>query len=103
MTVEANPETVDRALPARAARAPASRAISLGMQSAAAHVLAALDRTPHAGRARSRRRGAAREAGFEHVSLDLIYGTPGERDADWEASLDGGARAPASTTSAPTR
>jgi len=29
----------------------------------------------------------AREAGFERVSLDLIYGTPGERDADWGASL----------------
>ena len=49
------------------------------MQSAAPHVLATLERTPHA-RARRRRRGEARAAGFEHVSLDLIYGTPGERD-----------------------
>ena len=31
---------------------------------------------------------AARAAGFAHVSLDLIYGTPGETDADWRASLD---------------
>jgi coproporphyrinogen III oxidase-like Fe-S oxidoreductase len=30
----------------------------------------------------------AREAGFAHVNLDLIYGTPGETDADWQASLD---------------
>jgi oxygen-independent coproporphyrinogen-3 oxidase len=30
----------------------------------------------------------ARAAGFEHVSLDLIYGTPGESDDDWRASLD---------------
>jgi oxygen-independent coproporphyrinogen-3 oxidase len=30
----------------------------------------------------------AREAGFEHVNLDLIYGTPGESDDDWRASLD---------------
>jgi oxygen-independent coproporphyrinogen-3 oxidase len=30
----------------------------------------------------------ARDAGFEHVSLDLIYGTPGERDEDWAGSLD---------------
>ena len=30
----------------------------------------------------------ARAAGFEHVNLDLIYGTPGETDADWQASLD---------------
>ena len=29
----------------------------------------------------------AREAGFEHVSLDLIYGTPGESDDDWRRSL----------------
>jgi coproporphyrinogen III oxidase-like Fe-S oxidoreductase len=41
-------------------------------------------------------RGAARRrppalrvaAGFEQVSLDLIYGTPGESDADWQVSLD---------------
>jgi oxygen-independent coproporphyrinogen-3 oxidase len=30
----------------------------------------------------------ARDAGFEHVNLDLIYGTPGESDGDWRASLD---------------
>ena len=57
------------------------------MQSAVPHVLAALDRvhTPGAATAAAR---LAREAGFAHVSLDLIYGTPGETDADWAASLD---------------
>ena len=45
----------------------------------------------------------ARTAGFEHVNLDLIYGAPGETDADWQASLDAAHRAPAPTTSRPTR
>ena len=57
------------------------------MQSAAPHVLAALDRRHTPGRAVAAAR-EARAAGFEHVSLDLIYGTPGESDADWRASLD---------------
>jgi oxygen-independent coproporphyrinogen-3 oxidase len=60
--------------------------ISLGMQSSAPHVLAVLDRVHEPGRpARCAR--WAREAGFGHVSLDLIYGTPGESDADWRESL----------------
>ena len=61
--------------------------VSLGMQSTAPHVLAALDRTHSAGRAPA----AAREAlaaGFEHVNLDLIYGTPGEADDDLRRSAD---------------
>lgn len=61
--------------------------ISLGMQSAAAHVLKVLDRTHTPGRAVAAAK-EARAAGFEHVNLDLIYGTPGETDADLDASLD---------------
>jgi oxygen-independent coproporphyrinogen-3 oxidase len=57
------------------------------MQSAAPHVPRALDRVHTAGRAVAAAR-EARAAGFEHVSLDLIYGTPGETDADWSATLD---------------
>jgi oxygen-independent coproporphyrinogen-3 oxidase len=85
VTVEANPDSVDAAY-LRALRAAGATRLSLGMQSAARHVLAALDRshTPGAAVAAAH---AAREAGFEHVSLDLIHGAPGERDADWEASL----------------
>jgi oxygen-independent coproporphyrinogen-3 oxidase len=56
------------------------------MQSARDHVLAALDRRHAPGRAVAAV-AEAREAGFEHVSLDLIYGAPGETDRDWEASL----------------
>jgi len=85
VTVEANPDSVDPAY-LRALRAAGATRLSLGMQSAAGHVLAALDRshTPGAAVAAAR---AAREAGFEHVSLDLIHGAPGERDEDWEATL----------------
>jgi putative oxygen-independent coproporphyrinogen III oxidase len=86
VTVEANPETVDERILA-ALRAAGATRISLGMQSAAPHVLAVLDRVHEPGRpARCAR--WARGAGFEHVSLDLIYGTPGESAADWRESLE---------------
>lgn len=60
--------------------------ISFGMQSARQHVLKVLDRTHTPGRPEACV-AEAREAGFEHVNLDLIYGTPGESDDDWRASL----------------
>ena len=86
ITVEANPETVD--LPRlRELRAAGFTRVSLGMQSAAPHVLATLERAHTPGRAVAAAR-AARAAGFEHISLDLIYGTPGESDDDWIATLD---------------
>ena len=85
ITVEANPETVDqRAL--AGLRAAGITRISLGMQSAVPHVLAVLERAHRPGRPEQCARWA-REAGFEQVSLDLIYGAPGESDADWQASL----------------
>ena len=86
VTTEANPESVDPASLA-ALRAAGFTRISLGMQSAVSHVLATLDRVHTPGRAAEAAR-EARAAGFEHVSLDLIYGTPGESDADWRCSLD---------------
>jgi putative oxygen-independent coproporphyrinogen III oxidase len=86
VTTEANPETVDeRAL--AALRAAGVTRLSMGMQSAVPHVLAVLDRVHEPGRP-ERCVGWARAAGFQQVSLDLIYGTPGETDADWLASLD---------------
>jgi oxygen-independent coproporphyrinogen-3 oxidase len=57
------------------------------MQSASEHVLAVLDRKHTTGKVQQVVRDA-RAAGFEHVSVDLIYGTPGESDADWRDSLD---------------
>jgi oxygen-independent coproporphyrinogen-3 oxidase len=85
VTTEANPESVDPAM-LRTLRAGGFTRISLGMQSAAPQVLRTLDRQHTPGRAVAAA-GEAREAGFAHVSLDLIYGTPGESDADWERSL----------------
>jgi oxygen-independent coproporphyrinogen-3 oxidase len=57
------------------------------MQSAAPGVLAILDRQHSAGRATAAAL-EARDAGFDHVNLDLIYGTPGESPEDFAASLD---------------
>ncbi|MCW2862674.1 MAG: oxygen-independent coproporphyrinogen oxidase [Actinoallomurus sp.] len=86
VTTESNPETVDPAYLAGLREAGFTR-VSFGMQSAREHVLAVLDRTHTPGRPQQCVTWA-REAGFEHVNLDLIYGTPGESDADWQASLD---------------
>ena len=71
------------------------------MQSAAEHVLAVLDRRHTPGRAVEAAH-EARAAGFEHVNLDLIYGAPGETDADWAASLDAVAGQPGRPRVAPT-
>jgi oxygen-independent coproporphyrinogen-3 oxidase len=86
VTIEANPDSTSPAAFA-AWRAAGVTRVSLGMQSAAPHVLATLDRTHTPGRPVQAAR-EARAAGFEHVSLDLIYGTPGERPEDWRHSLD---------------
>ncbi len=86
VTIEANPETVDeRKL--SALRAAGFTRVSIGMQSVRAHVLTTLERA-HTPGAATRAARAARRAGFAHVSLDLIYGTPGETDGDWRASLE---------------
>jgi oxygen-independent coproporphyrinogen-3 oxidase len=85
ITTEANPESTDPDLLAGLREAGYTR-VSLGMQSIAPHVLAVLERRHSPGRALQAARWA-REAGLEHVSLDLIYGTPGESDADFAASL----------------
>ena len=85
VTTEANPESVHPAA-LRALRRAGYTRISLGMQSTAPHVLALLDRRHTPGRARDAAI-EAREAGFEHVNLDLIYGTPGETADDFAGSL----------------
>ncbi|MFT4124993.1 MAG: radical SAM family heme chaperone HemW [Gordonia sp. (in: high G+C Gram-positive bacteria)] len=85
VTTESNPESTSPAFFAALLDAGFTR-VSLGMQSAADHVLAVLDRTHTPGRAVAAAR-EARAAGFAHVNLDLIYGTPGESAADLDASL----------------
>jgi putative oxygen-independent coproporphyrinogen III oxidase len=85
ITTEANPESVSPVSLARLRNAGFTR-ISLGMQSTAPAVLAVLDRRHTPGRARAAAR-EAREAGFDHVNVDLIYGTPGETAEDFADSL----------------
>lgn len=85
VTVEANPDTMDDAVARTLADAGVNR-LSIGMQSARPHVLAALDRT-HDPANVATAVAAARGAGLD-VSLDLIYGAPGESLADWRASLE---------------
>ena len=86
VTTEANPESVDERSLAELREAGFTR-ISFGMQSAVPHVLATLDRV-HTPERAVRCAAWASAAGFGQVSLDLIYGTPGESDADWRRSLE---------------
>jgi len=85
ITVEANPDTVTPDVAAELAASGVTR-LSIGMQSAVPHVLAALDRTHDPENVRSAV-GAARASGLD-VSVDLIYGAPGESLGDWRTSLE---------------
>ena len=85
VTTEANPDSVTPQALEQLAAAGFTR-VSFGMQSAVPHVLATLDRTHDPARVPVAV-AWARAAGLG-VSLDLIYGTPGESAADWRASLD---------------
>ena len=86
ITTEANPDSV-AAWDLAELRQVGFNRISFGMQSAVDHVLRVLERT-HAPMRVPAAVEWAREAGFEQVSLDLIYGTPGESLADWETSVE---------------
>ena len=84
VTTEANPDTITPAVAQELAAGGFTR-VSLGMQSAVPHVLATLERTHDPANVRTAVE-AVRAAGMQ-VSLDLIYGTPGESLADWRTSL----------------
>jgi len=86
ITMEANPDSLTRERLAGYFAAGINR-LSIGMQSAVPHVLHVLDRT-HNPENIEKVISWAREVGFKEISLDLIYGTPGESMADWEATLD---------------
>jgi len=86
VTTEANPDTVDLDSLRRLRDGGINR-ISFGMQSAVPHVLAVLDRT-HDPERLPQVVQWARAAGFEQVSVDLIYGTPGESLDDWRRSVE---------------
>ena len=86
ITTEANPDSVT-AWDLEELRTAGFNRISFGMQSAVDHVLRTLDRTHDPMRVPAAV-DWARRAGFDDVSLDLIYGTPGESLADWETSVE---------------
>jgi putative oxygen-independent coproporphyrinogen III oxidase len=86
VTTEANPDSV-AAWDLAALREAGFTRMSFGMQSAVDSVLATLDRTHDPLRVPAVVEWS-RAAGFDQVSLDLIYGTPGESVTDWETSLE---------------
>ena len=86
VTTEANPDSVTPESLATLREGGFNR-ISFGVQSAVPHVLATLDRTHNPDNVPQAVKWA-REAGFEQLSVDLIYGTPGESMDDWRASVE---------------
>jgi len=85
LTVEANPETVTSEL-ARLLRSARVSRVSLGAQSFQPQLLAILER--QAGPDDVRRAvHTLRDAGFDNISLDLLYGIPGQSAADLERDL----------------
>ena len=86
-TFEANPESAGDTAMLRALREAGFNRISLGMQSADDGELAALGRI-HTHALTCRAVDCAREAGFDNLSLDLMYGLPGQDMAQWRATLD---------------
>ena len=85
VSIEANPESVDGPALAELRRAGITR-LSLGVQSFQPHLLAALDRAATPAQARALIT-CARAAGFENLSIDLIFGIPGQTPDDLEADL----------------
>jgi putative oxygen-independent coproporphyrinogen III oxidase len=86
LTVEANPETVTPDL-ARLLREEGVTRVSLGAQSFRPHLLAVLERGARPDDVR-RAFYHLRDAGFDNISLDLIYGIPGQSAADLESDID---------------
>ena len=85
ITVGANPETVTPGLAALLREHGVNR-VSLGAQTFQAHLLAILERRAGPEDVRSAVR-TLRDAGFDNISLDLIYGIPGQSVADLERDL----------------
>lgn len=86
ITTESNPESTSAAY-FEGLRAHGFNRVSLGMQSASSPVLRVLDRQHTPGRATAAVR-EAHAAGFGHINLDMIYGTPTETDDDVRKTLD---------------
>ena len=87
VTVEANPGEVDEAR-ARAWRQAGVNRLSLGVQALDDRLLAALGRN-HGAAAGAEAVRAARAAGFDNLSVDLMFGLPGQTFDDWQRAIDG--------------
>ena len=87
ITVEANPGEVD-APRAEAWRAAGVNRLSLGVQALDDRLLAALGRNHGAGAGAAAVR-VARAAGFDNLSVDLMFGLPGQSFDDWRRAIDG--------------
>ncbi len=85
VTLEANPETLDEAKLTAFREAGINR-LSMGAQSFQQRLLTAMGRG-HSPQQVKDMVAAARRAGFDNVSVDLIYGLPGETPADWQDDL----------------
>ena len=85
ITMEANPDSITRERLEGFLAAGINR-LSFGMQSAVPHVLKTLDRT-HNPENVARSIELAKAVGFSEISVDLIYGTPGESLDDWRTTL----------------
>ncbi len=86
ITMECNPDTVSKESLAQFKAVGVNR-VSFGMQSAVKHVLETLDRT-HNPDNLLQVTTWAQQIGFKEISVDLIYGTPGESICDWQISID---------------
>jgi oxygen-independent coproporphyrinogen-3 oxidase len=86
ITMECNPDTVSKESLAQFKAVGVNR-VSFGMQSAVKHVLETLDRT-HNPDNLLQVTTWAQQIGFKEISVDLIYGTPGESICDWQTSID---------------
>ncbi len=98
ITLETNPDTITKEKLKQFFDAGVNR-ISFGMQSSVLHVLKTLDRT-HNPENLPQVTKWAKEVGFREISVDLIYGTPGESKKDWQQSIDSALALPISHISA---
>ena len=98
VTLETNPDTVTKEKLKQFYDAGVNR-ISFGMQSSVPHVLKTLDRTHNPDNLQQVTKWAT-EVGFKEISVDLIYGTPGESKQDWQQSIDSALALPISHISA---
>ena len=86
ITTEANPDSVDLKMLRRLRKAGFNR-LSMGMQSAFPEELQAIHR-PHTVKQVDEAVAAARKAKFKNLSLDLIYGLPGQTEESWRATVE---------------